>query len=319
MKGNAGEWSELYVLLRLLTDGRLYSADMNMNKLDDIYSPILRVFRRTTNKDNVEYKINNKRKEHIVELYINGDKIKSLTSEQLEESATKIYNGIINSPQERAFPINGSDEIMEEICCTQIKADSEDKTDIQMELKDITTGINRICGFSIKSDIGSPPTLLNASQQTNFIYQIDNLSCDDVCQINNISTKNKIVDKIKEIKQRGGKLKFSSLSSTSFLHNIKFIDSNMDEILGELLLLYYCQGIDSLSEAVTVLEKEDPVGFGCAGIYRYKTKKFLSAIALGMVPGKEWSGQDEANGGYIVVKENGDVVAYHLHNRDSFE
>ena len=38
-----------------------------------------------------------------------------------------------------------------------------------------------------------------------------------------------------------------------------------------------------------------------------------------MVPAKSWDGHDEANGGYIIVKEDGDVVAYHLYNRSAFE
>ena len=38
-----------------------------------------------------------------------------------------------------------------------------------------------------------------------------------------------------------------------------------------------------------------------------------------MMPSKKWSGQDEANGGYIIVKESGEVLAYHLYNRNMFE
>ena len=38
-----------------------------------------------------------------------------------------------------------------------------------------------------------------------------------------------------------------------------------------------------------------------------------------MMPSKIWNGLDEANGGYIIVKEDGDVVAYHIYNRDAFE
>ena len=52
--------------------------------------------------------------------------------------------------------------------------------------------------------------------------------------------------------------------------------------------------------------------------YEYKIKNFLDAIALGMVPSKLWDGFSKAQGGYIVVKENGDVVCYHLYNRDEF-
>ena len=38
-----------------------------------------------------------------------------------------------------------------------------------------------------------------------------------------------------------------------------------------------------------------------------------------MMPSKEWDGQDEANGGYVIVKEDGDVLAYHIYNRGAFE
>ena len=41
MKGNKGEWSEIYVLLRLLAYGKLFAADENVDKLDDIFFPIL--------------------------------------------------------------------------------------------------------------------------------------------------------------------------------------------------------------------------------------------------------------------------------------
>ena len=38
-----------------------------------------------------------------------------------------------------------------------------------------------------------------------------------------------------------------------------------------------------------------------------------------MRPKKIWNGLDESNGGYIIVKESGEVLSYHLHDRDSFE
>jgi hypothetical protein len=38
-----------------------------------------------------------------------------------------------------------------------------------------------------------------------------------------------------------------------------------------------------------------------------------------MVPSREWDGKDEANGGYIIVTKKGDVLAYHIYNRDYFE
>jgi type-2 restriction enzyme hpaII len=38
-----------------------------------------------------------------------------------------------------------------------------------------------------------------------------------------------------------------------------------------------------------------------------------------MKPATVWNGEDEATGGYIVVTREGEVVAYHLYNRNHFE
>ena len=38
-----------------------------------------------------------------------------------------------------------------------------------------------------------------------------------------------------------------------------------------------------------------------------------------MTPSKVWSGQYDATGGYLIVKANGDVLCYHIYNRNHFE
>lgn len=35
--------------------------------------------------------------------------------------------------------------------------------------------------------------------------------------------------------------------------------------------------------------------------------------------GQVWNGIEEANGGYVVVKNDGEILAYHIYNRDIFE
>ena len=45
LTGNKGEWSEIYVLLRLLADGKIYAADSELNKLDGVYFPIIKIIR----------------------------------------------------------------------------------------------------------------------------------------------------------------------------------------------------------------------------------------------------------------------------------
>ena len=36
-KGNKGEWSEIYTLLKLLGEEKLHAADENLEKIDDVY------------------------------------------------------------------------------------------------------------------------------------------------------------------------------------------------------------------------------------------------------------------------------------------
>ena len=42
MSGNKGEWSELYTFLKLLSQGRIYAANENVEKIADLYYPILK-------------------------------------------------------------------------------------------------------------------------------------------------------------------------------------------------------------------------------------------------------------------------------------
>ena len=57
IKGNKGEWSELYVLLRLLAYGRIYAADDQVKKIENVYFPILKIMREEVKGKKLEYRI----------------------------------------------------------------------------------------------------------------------------------------------------------------------------------------------------------------------------------------------------------------------
>ena len=313
--GNKGEWSELYVLLKLLADGKLYAADETLRKLEDIYSPILAIFRQELESGRMEYRIGDRNRE--VTLYWNGDKIKTIASDKLAEYAATFYGGII-AGNNSSFEIAGAERIMNDIRCTKIKAPSSDKTDISMQIYDRNTGYKPIVGFSIKSELGNPPTLLNASKATNFRFKVTGLTEERIRSINGIDTRSKLRDRITAI-ERSGSLKFDRACNSTFSGNLMLVDSMMEDIISRMLLEYYKNGNIFCSDIATSLEKSDPIGYRRDGAYRYKIKKFLCAVALGMMPARAWDGQDEANGGYIIVREDGEVLAYHLYNRNMFE
>ena len=53
ISGNKGEWSELYVLFKLLGEKKIYAGDGNLNKLNAFY-PVLKILRDEV-KRHMEY------------------------------------------------------------------------------------------------------------------------------------------------------------------------------------------------------------------------------------------------------------------------
>lgn len=318
--GNKGEWSEIYVLLKLLADGRIYAADSDLNRLDNIYYPILRIIREETGGEVIEYKTGEK-----ISIYFNGKKIKELPSSEFKKESEDLLLKICDKKLKGAFGIEETEKFMSSIYCYKISAPSTNKRDITMNIFDINTGYSPTVGFSIKSELGSAPTLLNAGKTTNFIYKIIHNYPDIVRETNEIyivTKKNISKDvrgRINNIINDKGCIEYYDMNNKTFKDNLVLIDSNMDKIIAETLMYYYRDGITNCDELVANLERENPMNFGNVNAYRYKFKKFLTAVALGMKPGTVWDGIDEATGGYIVVTRQGEVLAYHIYNRNYFE
>lgn len=311
--GNRGEWSELYALVELMHSGKLYAADEKVNRINDIYFPILRILRKTDAAKNIDYIIH----EDGVDVVVDGQQVSTISKSYLNQTKLLIYHGII-SGADRSFEINGAPEAMEEMQIDKIKASSADKADIVMQIHDIHTGYEPICGFSIKSELGNPPTLLNASGATNFVFEVKGITDEDMNSINAIDSRNKILDRISAI-TKAGTMKFVHAINDNFSSNLMLIDSYMEDIIANMLLDYYQDKASSCKALVDLAEEKNPLGYPRRGFYEYKFKKFLCSVALGMMPSKEWDGHDEANGGYVIVKEDGDVLAYHIYNRNAFE
>lgn len=306
-RGNKGDWSELYALLRLLADGRI-KADINDQ---NCWLPVLKIFREDVENFNLEFRRSQK---NFVELYLNGDRVKKISAADLAAMAEKIFGGITRGG-DSAFEIEGAAEIMQTLCCKRIKSPAGRKADIELTVHDPFTNFDRICCYSIKSDLGNPPTLFNASRATNFKFRACGVDDALAEKINAINTRTKIKDRLRLIER----LEFVAVVNKIFADNLLFVDTQAGKILGELVKIYYRENISACTELATALEERDPLKFGVHGLYRHKLKKFLCAVALGLKPAKIWNGTDEANGGYLIVKESGELLAYHLYNRDDFE
>ena len=122
--------------------------------------------------------------------------------------------------------------------------------------------------------------------------------------------------RVNKIIEENGTLEYRKMNNQIFEDNLVLIDSNMDKIIAETLLYFYKDGISNCNEMVEKLEQENPMNYGNVNAYKYKFKKFLTAVALGIKPATVWDGLDEDTGGYIVVTKEGNVLAYHIYNRN---
>jgi hypothetical protein len=315
--GNKGEWSEVYTLLKVISDKQLFAGDSNLNKIETLIFPIIKVLRDETN-GTYEFSYDN----DLVIVKNGKDEIRISVLEFQKQAhflLTKLKektNATFSIPEIESF-INSFDS-------HSLKAKSTVKSDIRIVIHDHRTGTNPELGFSIKSQIGGASTLLNAGKTTNFIFKINNLKLtqNQILEINEIETRSKIKDRIEKIAQLGGSLEFQKTESSVFGNNLVLIDSALPKIIAESLHLFFTSSFSSIVELTNHVSIKNPLEFNLETnhpFYSYKIKRFLTDIALGMMPSKVWTGELDATGGYLVVKENGEVLCYHIYNRNEFE
>lgn len=316
LQGNKGEWSEVYVLLKLLSEGRLYVGDADLNKIEDLFYPIIKIIRGESGH-NYEYDLQG----DLVFVDGDGDKI-SMPISLFKKNAAVILAKI--KSERGTFRINELEDFLHTINCINLTAKSTKKTDIIVVIHDIKLAQSAELGFSIKSQLGGDSTLLNAGKTTNFIYEITgvNFSNNEIIQINSIDTRSKIKDRLIAIQNKGAKLKFYTLENHIFRNNLVLIDSLLPNIIAELIHTFFSSNISSVKDLTDDINKKNTLKYDQQFshlFYEYKVKKFLAEAALGMMPSKVWTGKYDATGGYLVIKENGDVLCYHLYNRNKFE
>lgn len=317
MTGNKGEWSELYTLFKLAADGRLYAADENTNKIESIYYDILKIIR--SQKDD---KLNYIRNGNIKVISENtGAEIATIPISEFEENAEILLNSIkAVKSKDGAFEVPEIESFISKIKCSTTKAKSSDKSDITLMVHDVKTGSEPTLGFSIKSQLGSPSTLFNASGATNFIYELSGhtLTEEEKDKFHNFRL---FKDKFEYLDSLGVDVSFVKPDNDVFNSNMMLVDTNMSLIIGEMLENFYRGKANRVAELTDLCVAQNICNISDDNkevFYAYKIKELMTDIALGMMPATPWNGTYEATGGYIIVKDDGDVLCYHIYNRNEF-
>ena len=308
MQFNRGEWSELYALLELLDNQGLKIVNDNLKIIDDTTFRVIGLYIQNNNN---EYYFDIK--EINVDVLKNNKVISNVEKTEIQKYKEVLLNKIINElPGKGSFPIQEMKYILEKLTeGNKIKSSSTSKEDISAKLKDnkLNTIVNKV-GYSIKSSLGSPATLLNASSNTDFRYIVKGLSENDIEEINNINTRTKLLDRLKYMKNKNAEITFDKVISNTMNQNLQMIDSKLPEILADLLITSYETSEKKIENLVHYVSKNNALNYdGNTDLY-YKKKigDFLLAITLGMMPGKIWNGEYDVTGGIILVENDGKIL-----------
>ncbi len=317
MTGNKGEWSELYTLFKLAADGRLYAADADTNKIESIYYDILKIIRNQ--KDNNWHYIRNGNIKVVSES--TGDEIAVIPIAEFQENAELLLASIkAVTSKDGSFEVPVIESFISKIKCATTKAKSADKADITLMVHDAKTGSQPTLGFSIKSQLGSPSTLLNASSATNFIYELSGHILTET-EKETFHNFRLFKDKFEYLNSLGVGVKFTKTDNDVFNSNLMLVDTQMPQIIGYMLENFYSGNANKVAELTEICIAENICGVDDNNknvFYPYKIKELMTDIALGMMPASHWNGNYEATGGYIIVKDDGDVLCYHIYNRNEF-
>ena len=304
---NRGEWSEIYAILSMLLCPKLSIGNAELEEItNELYN--LKKIRIDDPNSNgiIEYALNNR---NDVQVFYDNELDVLISKLELSENKHRLFEAINNAPAGNgSFAIQGIDGILAKLTKGQtIKSKSFNKQDLEATIADKRLGRDVELKYSIKSSLGSPATLLNASQHTNFLYSIEGLDCKYIDTINNIDTRTKLLDRIKFIENHGGKIHFEKICDDTLNYNLKMIDSNMPKYLANVLLNSYLTDKKDLVELFKNSNQFEDETFALK-----KLGDFLEGISFGFFPSKKWDGIKQVNGGLVIVKNNGNVVILDL-------
>lgn len=306
---NKGEWTELLVFVQLLSEQKFNLSDKDLNPKQDFFK-IKKV--STHNLENEMFiidkstiEIKNKQTSESKIIKIND----ILNKEVLENLKKAIIDG------KKTFTIPAFENIQEKLGITNVKGGTNSqKADVILDIENEDI-IKHNEGFGIKSYLGSKPTLLNASGNTNFIFEVNGISCDKIDEINAINTKTKLKDRLDFIEKLGGTLTYKGAEKETMEYNLKLSDSSMPQIIGEVLLSFYKKRISKITKIVDEIERtqhlNQKINYGDRSSLEIKIKKLLVDVLLGFFVGTKWNGEYESSGTLVVRKEN-DLVGFHM-------
>ena len=287
LKGNKGEWSELYVLVTLLAEGNLFQSDVNQS----------------------------------------NEQIGEFSFSDFSEISKLLYNGILKGkgssfPILEVQDFLKTSHINKLKADSSVKSDIQLKiydhrlateTDLGFSIKSLIGGNSTLFNTGVGNNFifstvdGLKETIEDFNART---YKPE-------------GRMSKLTFRLQELQQLGCEMKFEKIQSNQLWKNLKMIDGDLPEIIGWSLYYRWVFRDSSLTKISAILEEMDPMNFygGEASeqkLYEYKLKRFLTEAAMGMTSEKPWLGEYDSFGGVIIAKKDGDIVCFHIYDFNLF-
>lgn len=331
-KANKGEWGEVYCILRILAERKIYIADGSGKKHSEDCLNILELMRKETAQRIIRYHCSPLTTEVTIEV---GSFKKTLPVSTFLKLADSMLLEIKNGKGTFALSENLQKEI-NETGLQSVKAPSTDKNDVYLTILDPRSGVTRKnIGFSIKSELGRAPTLFNTGTNSALVYELHGMTPELMEDINSIfevdSSGEKyvpVMTRFQTLVNNGVKLTFVGFPIHK-RHRIQVFRENL-EILNPRLPQYFDTALRGLLSqkcpsrdvpAVTdYVSQINPAHVQRPQeVYEYMIKSFLYAAYCGLTAGTLWNGKSNVNGGFIRVAADGEVLAFYALESDSFK
>src|SRR5699024_2664113 len=137
-------WSEIYTLLKIISDKKLFAGDNDLRKIERLIFPIIKILRDESN-GTFEYGYDS----NLV--IIKGiDEEFRIPISEFQEKAVFLLSKLKETTSS-TFSIPEIEMFMGSFNCNSLKAKSTVKSDIRIIIHDQRTGTTPELGFSIKS------------------------------------------------------------------------------------------------------------------------------------------------------------------------
>lgn len=197
-------------------------------------------------------------------------------------------------------------------------------------IKDTLTRQTTIQKFTVMSQTCKTHALFNATNLTNFKYKLSkNLPEEKVAEINSMVDSRRHADikgRVRAILNEHVSLEFTTINPDAkgkyvFLENLMLVDSMLPQIISHLLVMSYSEDTRLLDALTDKLSELNPIGYPMETNkkqYEAKVRRFVTDVALGMVPGVPWEAAHQSYG-MLVVNTKGEIDCYHIVYRKSLE